>query len=275
MAITKGMMEFSGKLGDFIFYKRNKKQVARADSVDYKLSENSIKSGRDFGEASRNATYIRKAFESLVKFYGTDDFHNRLNKRLTDIFKTIPSAHFGNKKLSQGNIGLLAGFEFNKSTAFNNLFFKNIICTIEQGGLVNLSLPKSELKDIINLIPDAEQAMLEIMLFSFDLDGNEYETFKLNDLIIDLKDPLFPSRKIRRAINHVGEKALIIAIGISYLWDESRSQHKNYFAAKISHAFHLSNGTIVKFIEPEQEKVVALVEDYSSDSDWELVDDEE
>lgn len=179
MAITKGMMEFSGKLGDFIFYKRNKKQVARTKSVDYNLSENSIKSGRDFGEASRNATYIRKAFESLVKFHGTGDFHNRLNKRLTDIFKTISAEHLGNKKLIQGNLGLLAGFEFNKSTAFNNLFFRNIDCTVEQYGLVTISLPKAKLKDLINLLPDAEQAMLEIMIFSFDLDGDEFEFFKL------------------------------------------------------------------------------------------------
>jgi len=189
-------MEFSGKLGDSIFYKRNKKQVARATSIDYKLSENTIKSGRDFGEATQNAGFIRKAFKPLVEFYGTDEFHNRLNKRLTDIFKTIPAEHLGDKKLIQGNIGLLAGFEFNKSTAFNNLFFRNIDCTVEQDGIVTLTLPKAQLKDIINLLPDAEQAMLEMMIFSFDLDGDEFEYFKLHDLKIDLKDPLFPAVKL-------------------------------------------------------------------------------
>jgi len=59
------------------------------------------------------------------------------------------------------------------------------------------------------------------------------------------------------------------------LWDGTRSRNKNYFAAKISHAFHLSNGSIVKFIEPVHEQAVEVIEDYGSDSDWELVDDED
>ena len=50
-----------GKLGDLVFYRRGKKVVVRYAPTVHHLSENSRKSATDFGNASRNAAYIRKA----------------------------------------------------------------------------------------------------------------------------------------------------------------------------------------------------------------------
>ncbi|WP_316739565.1 hypothetical protein [Pedobacter aquatilis] len=273
MAITNGVLNFSGKLGDFIFYKSNKQNIARKKPETYNLSENSIKSSRDFGEASRNATYIRKAFEPLVQFYANNNFHNRLNKRVVEAFKGIPATHLGRKKFIDANIGLLAGFEFNTSTAFDTLFFRNLHCLIGKDGLVKLTLWAGDLKNVVQPLEGAKEAVLEVMLFNYDLNGDEYELVKFKNLKIDLQKPIFPSRQISRTITCTGDKALIIAIGISFFWDSGRSANKRFFAAKISHAFHLNNGAIVEFPEPEPEKVLSCIEEEEDGDDWELVDD--
>jgi hypothetical protein len=80
MAIQKGIVKLSGKLVDLIFYQRKNKTVVwsvKKDGTPYQLSEGSKKSGKDFGEASRSAKYIRKAFAPLVSKYADNEIINR------------------------------------------------------------------------------------------------------------------------------------------------------------------------------------------------------
>ena len=142
MAIANGMNRFRGSLSDFVFYTRGKKQVVRKKATSYRLSENTIKSGRDFGEATRNASYLRKAFETLVKHYGNNDFHNRLNKRFTSVFNSIPSGMLGDKRLSQGNLKLLEGFQFNTVRKFTSLCSAKLDVIIDPAGSITFSWVK-------------------------------------------------------------------------------------------------------------------------------------
>ncbi|PWS30286.1 hypothetical protein [Pedobacter paludis] len=104
MATLNGIVRFSGQVGDLIFYRRAKKDVVRRKPNTYQLSENSKKSANDFGEVSRNAAYIRKAFAPMVKNYGYGDLTSRLTKRIAGLFKGIPPVHLGNKKLINADL---------------------------------------------------------------------------------------------------------------------------------------------------------------------------
>lgn len=258
MATQNGMIKISGKLGDLVFYNRKHKTVVRKRPIPYHQSENSIKSSQDFGTASRQAACIRKAFAPMVGLFGYNDLHNRLNKCLIEIFKTILAAHAGNKKLIDGKLELLKGFEFNSETCFNDLFFKHLDCVFEADGLVKLILPKSDLRALIKSIPKAEVAVIKLMIFNFDLQGEAYEIYKVKDLKISMKSLVFHGAELLVPTKQERDQALLIAIGISYFSNGSPFGDKRYYACKISHAFHLKDGVVVNFIEsvPEQVKVV-------------------
>ncbi|MGQ7857028.1 hypothetical protein ACUN24_22545 [Pedobacter sp. WC2501] len=258
MAIQNGIIKINGQLGDLVFYKRGNTDVVRQKAAHKQQTEASKKSSRDFGTASRNAAYIRKAFAPLVKLYAYGDLLNRLNKRFIEIFKTIPAEHAGNKKLIDGDITLLKGFEFNSSKALGQLWLRETVLCIEPDGLVKLILPKCELKTLLKPHPKATEARLQVMGFHFELDDNGgYEIMEVNDLVIPLNNSPFPKTALTLNLDHQGDKALIFAMGISFFTGAARFADRRYYACKIIHALHVKDGVIVDFVgQPKVEKEV-------------------
>ncbi|QXU39822.1 hypothetical protein [Pedobacter sp. D749] len=258
MASQNGIIKINGQLGDLVFYKRGNTDVVRQKAAHKQQTEASKKSSRDFGTASRNAAYIRKAFAPLVKLYAYGDLLNRLNKRFIEIFKTMPAEQAGNKKLIDGNITLLKGFEFNSSKALEQLWLRETDLRIEPDGLVKLILPKCELKTLMKPHPKATEARLQVMGFHFELDDQGgYEIIEVNDLVIPLNNMPFPKTTLTLGLNHQGDKALIFAMGISFFTGAARFADRRYYACKIIHALHVKDGVIVDFVaQPKVEKEV-------------------
>jgi len=249
MASQNGIIKINGQLGDLVFYKLGNTDVVRQKAAHKKQTEASKKSSRDFGMASRNAAYIRKAFAPLVKLYAYGDLLNRLNKRFIEIFKTIPAEQAGHKKLIDGDLSLLKGFEFNSSKPLGTLWLSESDLRIEPDGLVQLILPKGEIKSLLKPHPKATEARLQVMGFHFELDGDGgYDIIEVNDLVIPLSNSHFPKTVLSLSLNHQGDKALIFAMGISFFSGATRSGDRRYYAGKIIHALHLKNGIIVDFV---------------------------
>jgi hypothetical protein len=259
MAIQNGIIKINGQLGDLVFYKRGSKDVVRQKAAQKQQTEASKKSSRDFGTASRNAAYIRKAFAPLVKLYAYGDLLNRLNKRFIEIFKTIPAEQAGNKKLIDGDITLLKGFEFNSSKALEQLWLRETVLCIEANGLVKLILPECELKTLLKPHPKATEARLQLMGFHFELDATGgYEIIEVNDLVIPLSNSHFPKTALALNLNHQGDKALIFAMGISFFSGTARFADRRYYACKIIHALHVKDGVIVDFVAQPKVESVAM-----------------
>jgi len=258
MAIQNGVLKINGQLGDLVFYKRGNADVVRQKPIQIQQTEASKKSSRDFGTASRNAAYIRKAFAPLVQLYAYDDLLNRLNKRFIEIFKTIPAEQAGHKRLTDGNLALLKGFEFNTSKSLDKLWSSETDLRIETDGLVKLILPKGEIKSLLKPHPKATEARLQVMGFHFDLDDTGgYEIIEVNDLVIPLSNSHFPKTALALQLNHKGDKALIFAMGISFFSGTARFGDRRYYACKIIHALHLKDGVIVNYVaQPEVESEV-------------------
>lgn len=268
MATLNGMISFSGKLGDLVFYNRGKTKVVRQQVKFYQLSENSKKSGRDFGAASRTAAYIRAAFSPLVKRYADGDLVNRLNKKAMEIFKSIPKEHAGNKKLVDGDLGQLRGFEFNVVAPLSKLLFQPLGAKIQSDGILELEFSKTKLEQFIRVIPNASCAVLQVMVFNFELDGEHCELINVNDMEIPLNLTDFPGAKLMLKTTQKGARALIIALGISYLSKGILNDDKRYYGCQISHAWHLQDGVEVEFI-PLVEGKIEVVEKVGGIS-WEM-----
>jgi len=258
MANQNGIIKIDGQLGDLVFYKRGNTDVVRQKAASKKQTEASKKSSRDFGSASRNAAYIRKAFAPLVKLYAYGDLVNRLNKRFIEIFKTIPAEQAGNKRLMDGNIALLKDFEFNAGKPLGQLWLNETDLRIEPDGSVKLMLPEGKTKSLLKPHPKATEARLQLMGFHFDLDDKGgYEMMEVNDLVIPLHQTHFPKTSLALKLDHQGNKALIFAMGISFFSGSVRYADRRYYAAKIIHALQVKDGVIVNFVaQPQVEREV-------------------
>ncbi|MFC4212670.1 hypothetical protein ACFOWA_15850 [Pedobacter lithocola] len=269
MATLNGIVRFSGKVGDLIFYRSGKKDVVRRKSGTHQLSENSKKSAKDFGEASRNAAYIRKAFAPMVKDYGYGDLASRLTKRLTSVFKTIPNSTAGSKKLLEGNLKLIEGFEFNADTRLDRLLIRQPKVSWLPDGLIELELPKIEMKHLVKTVIQADAFVMQVMVFNWNVHDGDYEILKVNDLKVAFSQVHFPGAKLHVPVVQQGDRIVLLAIGICYLQDQFRKEDRRYFACQISHCYHIKDGVEVVFVEPIKEKVVPI-EEAQSGLSWEL-----
>ncbi|RNL54174.1 hypothetical protein [Pedobacter jejuensis] len=269
MATLNGIVRFSGQVGDLIFYRRGKKDVVRRKSGTHQLSENSKKSAKDFGEASRNAAYIRKAFAPMVKAYGYGDLASRLTKRITSVFNTIPNSAAGNKKLFDGNLKLIEGFEFNADTRLDRLLLHQPKVSWAPDGLIELVFPKIELKHLVKTAPQSDAFVMQVMVFDWNVHDGAYEILKVNDLKVAFSQVHFPGAKLHVPVAQQGERILLVAIGICYLQEQFRKEDRRYFACQISHCYHIKDGVEVVFTEPIKEEAVPL-EEAQSGLSWEL-----
>jgi hypothetical protein len=272
MATLNGIVRFSGQLGDLVFYRRGKKDVVRHAPTVHHLSENSRKSATAFGNASRNAAYIRKAFAAMVKDYGYGDLHNRLNKKLIEIFKTVPPAQAGQKKLEDGNIKLLQGFEFNAATKLEQLLIRKPAVILTDKGSIQLLIPKIETKHLVKFVPKSDDFVLQLSVFSFEVNTEKYELIKVNDLRFSLEQSEFPGAKLLMPFEREGKRILLVAIGLHYLHGQVKKDDRRYYGCQISQCFHLQDGVEVAFVAPVKERVELLHEEEQGLS-WEMGDE--
>jgi len=255
MAIQKGFLHIRGRLGDLIFYKRLNKDVVRNKASEKPQTENSKRSARDFGTASKYGAYIRQVFHPLVIFYGEASLMNRLNSRLIAVLKTIPKEKAGAKKLIDGNISLLTGFEFNQATPFSKLWLKPTEFNIVDRQAIRLSLPEENLRNLVKPYAKATHIILQAIIFNFELDGDEYEEVRVKDLSIPLNLDHFSGKALNVTLNLNGDRAVLIALGVHYT-DDSAFGGVKQIACKIAHAIQIRDGQIVNFVEVPKEKII-------------------
>jgi hypothetical protein len=243
MATQQSLVKRSGKLGNMVFYQREKKDVKKHTSKPYELSEESKKSSKDFGRASTSAAYIRKAFAPLIEYYGYRGIVNRLNARVNALFKTIPAALKGKKSLLHANLSQLVGFEFNPYTSLDKLLAKFPQYQIGEDGTLQIAMEKEKSSLWFKTNPKFQKILLQLMIFNFDLEGDDYEVFKMEDLVIDISMPIFTGARVAIPTTQQGKKGLLVALGASYC-DRGMAGDRRYFACQINFAVQLNNGKV-------------------------------
>ena len=96
------------------------------------------------------------------------------------------------------------------------------------------------------------------MVFNFELDGEHCELIKVNDMEIPLNLTDFPGAKLTLKTTQKGARALIIALGISYLIEGIPNCDKRYYGCQISHAWHLQEGVEVEFVTLVEGKIAVV-----------------
>jgi hypothetical protein len=129
-----------GTLGEFIYYEWKGKQCVRAKPRKFKRTEASVKSGLNFGKASRIGSKIRYLIKSInpgkKDIQVTYRFTGALNKFISWKEKQIPVS----VDISSG-LPYLKDFQFNDQADISNMPFLKVSAKITTPGNLEISLP--------------------------------------------------------------------------------------------------------------------------------------
>ncbi|MGF1925627.1 MAG: hypothetical protein ACQUHE_15740 [Bacteroidia bacterium] len=252
MAIDTSVFALSGKVGDLIFTQGKKRTyVSKKSGKPHQLSENSKKSANDLGEASMHSRIVRAAFAGFVEIYKDSGIHYRLNKCFLAALKPIPKQDLGEKKVKNGDVAVLKGFRFNQDVRLEGLLYKLPNVNIDPGGQLKINLSVEPEENITKVVKNADQVVLQIGIFSHNLDDGTYQFIKLKDLV----KPKLKSAKTTIHFNLKGEILLLVVMGVHYQKNGKRNQTKELNAAEITHVFRLSDGENVEFVTEIEEAI--------------------
>lgn len=257
MAIQKKGPKLSGKVGGKIYaIKKGKTIVKEQSEKEHQLSAASINSGKDLAEASKHSKNVRVAFADMVKEYGDDTLYYRLNARFYDVIKPLPKTKQGSKKVQDGDISALVGFQFNDHCRLEYLLFKIPTVQVDTSGILTIDLPIGDEENITAVLADSNQVKLQLSLLTYNFKTESCNVIKMGDLVGSM---LTPAKK-KLELDLKGNLLLLVVIGVQYLTDGYRSFSRVKYAAAITHAFRFKNGKPVIFksvAEKVEKKVVA------------------
>lgn len=248
MAIEKGVFTLSGKLDNQVHYRRNGKNFVRSNPGHYTLSENSQKSGIEFGRAGSAASLVRKALGFMADRIADNGFYNRLSAHFYQVIKSCNTKQPGEREVADGDLALLKKVELNRYTNSQKIFFAEPVVIIHPGADISISLPRFRLEGIAKALPRAGTLVVQLCCCACDFAGKKGFVAKADDLPIGLHQSFFSGGKLRLPAGALDDKVLLITIGF-YCLDKDALPigDRNYMAGKIIEAVLVREGRIVPF----------------------------
>lgn len=256
MAEQQGFMSYSGKLGDTVGYRRGKKHFKRAKPRSYQPGGESRKSGAEFGTGSTGCVLLKMAFGPLLLRALTINLHNRLAERLRKIIRTGPVAKKGGRRIFDGDINLLKGFEFNREVNFGRLGYM-VISSKVTATEVKVSIRPFAWAGTIQPPDHAQSVKIGLCCVFADFDKGSFSAVRANDLQLK-REKDFQGGRFKIAVPEGEELAVLLMMNIFFEGDFDCNayviENKQYQAGVILDAVHIKNGEVVKFVAEELPK---------------------
>lgn len=165
-----------GTLGEFIYYEWNGKQCVRSKPRKFERTEASIKSGLNFGKASRIGSEIRDIIRSINPSKNDIQSIFRLTGALNKFISwkekqtAVPVGAFD-------GLPYLKDFQFNGQADLSEMTFMKVSVKINSPGTIEISLPSFARKESIPYYIYANQFKCKMILMGIDLDTDKAEEY--------------------------------------------------------------------------------------------------
>lgn len=127
MANQKGIIKLGGTLGGITFYKTKDGYMAREKGgIDAKRFHSdpafrrTRENAQEFGHSGVMGSVFRRAFRPLIGGGADARLTSRLVKKLMEVVKTDVVNKRGERVVTEGNLKLLEGFDFNINSSLKN-----------------------------------------------------------------------------------------------------------------------------------------------------------
>jgi len=271
MAIAKGIITLSGKLDNQVHYRRNGKNFVRTNPGHHRLSENSQKSGIEFGRAGSAASLVRKAAGFMADRIADNGFYNRLSAHFYQVIKSCNTKQPGEREVVDGNLSLLKKVELNRYTNSLKICSAEPVVSIHPEADISISFPRFNVAGIAKALPQADTLVVQLCCCACDFADKKGFVAKADNLQISLRKSFFPGGSLRLPAGAADDKVLLIIIGF-YCLDKSALPigDRNYMAGKIIEAVLVREGRIVPFAYEENKMKPVVQQKEKKGVAWEI-----
>ena len=224
MARQESLIQFTGSVGNIIFYKsidgylaRKKGGIAahriRTEPNFTRTRENNA----EFSRAAQASKLIRTAFGSLL--HGTSDTRmtGRLNGALVKVIQADPVNTRGERNVINGDLSLLRGFDFNKNARLANSFVAPFITTIDRAaGTLAVDIPAFSPGVMIKAPEAATHFRFEAGGAAIDFANHHYLFATAESTDLSLKEQLLGPLQLKMLISPGTTHPLFVVFGIRF-----------------------------------------------------------
>lgn len=149
MAKQKGPSPIQGTIGNLTFFKsqdgfmvKTKSEVSRSKILSDPKFQRTRENMAEFGNAGRAGKILRTCFNSVLQQSADNRMVSRLAAQMLKIIKTDTVGKRGERTVANGNMALLAGFDFNNKGILSTTLISpyDVVYTRASGDL-SFSLP--------------------------------------------------------------------------------------------------------------------------------------
>ena len=148
MAKQKGIIKLEGTIGDITFHKTRDGYIAKEKSsvsaeriANDPAFQRTRENGAEFGRAGKGGKALRNSLRQLLQNASDSRMVSRLTREMMRVIQSDPINARGERKVTEGELAFLEGFDFNINGKLSTTLFAGFIATINRvAGTVDISL---------------------------------------------------------------------------------------------------------------------------------------
>ncbi len=224
MARQKGIIKLEGTIGDVSFYKSKDGYLAREKGgVDGDRIKNdpafqrTRENGSEFGRAGKAGKLIRTAFRPLLLKTSDSKVTSRLTKQLMTVLQSDPDHPRGERKVDNGNLELIQGFDFNAAGRLEATLYAPYDVTFDRaGGTASVDIPEFIPANSLAYPQGATHLKMVAAVSEVNFDNDEFTYNMVESAEVEITNAVTGPLKLDVAYNAESQELLMIVFGIDF-----------------------------------------------------------
>lgn len=225
MGRQEGIVQITGGVGNLSFYKtkedgylvRKKSGVSRRRIMNDPAYARTRENIAEFRRGAQATKLVRRAFISFIQSAADNRVTSRLTSVMMKIIKKDAVNCGGERRVTNDQVALLQGFEFNKHAALEKTFRAPFSASIDRAsGAMVVDIPAFS-PDLISAPAGATHFRLTALGAAIDFENGTYSTVKSKSSDIPVDGKTHEGLRLTETIAPGSSSPLFLVFGIEFL----------------------------------------------------------
>lgn len=225
MARQKGIIKLQGSIGDVSFYKSQDGYFAREKGgVDGDRIKNdpafqrTRENGSEFGRAGKAGRTLRTALRLMLQNGSDRRVSARLTRELVKVVKSDNTNIRGERKVREGNLDLLKGFDFNINGKLRaTVYAKYGVILDRAAGTAAIDMEDFAPNKTISYPSGATHMKIHAGLAEIDFDSEDFRISQDESAILPINDEVVAGLSLEPAVTVDSTYDIFMVLGIEFL----------------------------------------------------------
>lgn len=218
MAKQTGVIKIEGTVGNLTFYTTKDGAFVREKTKAREITNDRVKENmQEFAKAASAGALVRKTFATIINDIKDTYLIRRLSQELAQVIKSDKVNPRGFRRVPDGNIELLNGFELNSDIALSTALKAPYTAEIDRTtGIMKLDVPAFNPGKLIVAPPAASHFKFTIAGAMINFETGEHLMALNAGEELPLSKTEGPAISLEVQLPETGTAPLILALGLSF-----------------------------------------------------------